>query len=147
MELTSSRLSSITELTVSLGEPGAFVQALGLVLDEISGRRVTGHVDLGPDHHTPWGIVHGGVYATVIENVASIGATMAVRDKGQVGVGLVNTTNFLRPLTEGRVHIEAVPLSQGRTQQLWRVDITDDDGRLVAHGELRLQNVGGARYA
>jgi uncharacterized protein (TIGR00369 family) len=137
----------MTELTVSLGERGAFVQALGLVLDEISGRRVTGHIDFGPDHHTPWGIVHGGVYATDIENVASIGATMAVRDKGQVGVGLVNTTNILRPLTEGRVHIEAVPLSQGRTQQLWRVDITDDDGRLVAHGELRLQNVEGARYA
>ncbi len=38
---------------------------------------------------------------------------------------------------------EASALSQGRTQQLWRVDITDESGRLVAHGELRLQNVPG----
>ena len=32
---------------------------------------------------------------------------------------------------------------QGRTQQLWRVDFTDESGRLIAHGELRLQNVAG----
>jgi 1,4-dihydroxy-2-naphthoyl-CoA hydrolase len=38
---------------------------------------------------------------------------------------------------------EAIALSQGRTQQLWRVDITDATGRLIAHGELRLQNVPG----
>jgi hypothetical protein len=37
----------------------------------------------------------------------------------------------------------AVPLSQGRSQQLWRVDITDESGKLIAHGEVRLQNVEG----
>jgi len=40
-------------------DTGAFLSAAGLVFDEISGTRVTGHLDLGPDHHTPWGIVHG----------------------------------------------------------------------------------------
>jgi len=66
-----------------------------------------------------------------------------VRDQGQVAVGLTNTTHFLRSVTEGRVSVEATALSQGRTQQLWRVDITDESGRLVAHGEVRLQNVVG----
>jgi hypothetical protein len=49
-------------------------------------------------------------------------------ERGQVGVGPTNTTHFLRSLTAGRVTVEAVPLSQGRTQQLWRVDITDESG-------------------
>jgi uncharacterized protein (TIGR00369 family) len=124
-------------------EAGAFLQALGLVLDGISATRVTGHLDLGPDHHTPWGIVHGGVYTTAVESAASIGASDAVRENGQVAVGLTNTTHFLRPLTEGRANVEATALSQGRTQQLWRVDITDDKGKLIAHGEVRLQNVQG----
>jgi 1,4-dihydroxy-2-naphthoyl-CoA hydrolase len=126
---------------------GAFLHALGVELDEITGSRVTAHLNLGPRHHTPWGIVHGGVYTTVVESVASIGASVHVRDKGQVAVGLTNTTHFLRPVTAGRAHVEAVPLSQGRTQQLWRVDITDDNGKLIAHGELRLQNVEGAVHA
>jgi 1,4-dihydroxy-2-naphthoyl-CoA hydrolase len=127
----------------SLEDTSAFLRAAGLIFDEISATRVTGHVDLGPDHHTPWGIVHGGVYATAIESTASVGASMAVRDQGQVAVGLTNTTHFLRSVTEGRVNVEATALSQGRTQQLWRVDITDEAGRLIAHGELRLQNITG----
>jgi 1,4-dihydroxy-2-naphthoyl-CoA hydrolase len=139
----------MTELARTAGprldtkEAGAFLEALGLVLDEISATRVTGHLDLGPDHHTPWGIVHGGVYTTAVESAASIGASEAVRANGQVAVGLTNTTHFLRPLTEGRANVEATALSQGRTQQLWRVDITDDNGKLIAHGEVRLQNVQG----
>jgi 1,4-dihydroxy-2-naphthoyl-CoA hydrolase len=126
-----------------LDDGGAFLRAAGLTFDEIAATRVTGHVFLGPDHHTPWGIVHGGVYTTAVESAASLGASTAVRDQGQVAVGLTNTTHFLRSVTGGRVNVEAAALSQGRTQQLWRVDITDESGRLVAHGEVRLQNVAG----
>jgi uncharacterized protein (TIGR00369 family) len=111
------------------------------MLDEVGPGRVVGHIDLNPDHHTPWGIVHGGVYSTAIESAASIGASRAVFDQGQVAVGLTNTTHFLRSLSAGRVTVEAAPLYQGRTHQLWRADITDDSGRLVAHGEVRLQNI------
>ena len=127
----------------SLEEGSAFLRAAGLILDEISAARVTGHLMLGLDHLTPWGIVHGGVYTTAIESAASVGASTAVRDQGQVAVGLTNTTHFLRSVTEGRVNVEATALSQGRTQQLWRVDIRDETGRLIAHGEVRLQNVTG----
>ena len=120
---------------------GAFVRTAGLELDEVSGNRVTGHIDLGEDHHTPWGIVHGGVYATAIESAASIGASTAVRERGMVAVGLTNTTHFLRSVTAGRVLVEAEALHQGRSQQLWRVDVRDDRDRLLAHGEVRLQNL------
>ena len=127
----------------SLDDGSAFLRAAGLILDEIAAARVTGHLVLGPEHHTPWGIVHGGVYTTAIESAASVGASTAVRDRGQVAVGLTNTTHFLRAVTEGRVNVEASALSQGRTHQLWRVDITDEAGKLIAHGEIRLQNVAG----
>jgi 1,4-dihydroxy-2-naphthoyl-CoA hydrolase len=126
-----------------LEEGSAFLRAAGLVLDEITAARVTGHLVLGREHHTPWGIVHGGVYTTAIESAASVGASTAVREQGQVAVGLTNTTHFLRAVTEGRVNVEASALSQGRTHQLWRVDITDESGKLIAHGEVRLQNVAG----
>jgi 1,4-dihydroxy-2-naphthoyl-CoA hydrolase len=119
----------------------AFVRAAGLVVDDVTSSRVTGHLELGPDYLTPWGIVHGGVYATAIESAASLGASTAVRERGEVAVGLTNTTHYFRSLSAGRVLLEATALYQGRTHQLWRVDITDETGRLVAHGEVRLQNV------
>ena len=139
----TTRSAATPRLEVSLEDVGSFLRAVGLAFDEISAVRVTGHLELGPEHHTPWGVVHGGVYAAAVETAASVGASIAVRDQGQVAVGLTNTTHFLRSVTAGRVTVEATALSQGRTQQLWRVDFTDESGRLIAHGELRLQNVVG----
>src|SRR5260370_3080313 len=130
-------------LEVSLEDVGPFLRAVGLVFDEISAVRVTGHLELGPEHHTPWGVVHGGVYTAAVESAASVGASIAVRDQGQVAVGLTNTTHFLRSVTAGRVTVEATALSQRRTQQPWRVDFADASVRLIAHGELRLQNAAG----
>jgi 1,4-dihydroxy-2-naphthoyl-CoA hydrolase len=120
---------------------GAFLEAAGFVADEVDKNRCSGFLEVGAEHHTPWGVVHGGVYTTAVESAASIGASAAVAERGQVAVGLTNTTQFLRSITEGRLRVEAQALHQGRSQQLWAVDITDDAGRRVAHGELRLQNV------
>jgi 1,4-dihydroxy-2-naphthoyl-CoA hydrolase len=112
------------------------------VVTEFSGDKVAGHVDLGPDQHTPWGVVHGGVYCTVIESAASIGASAAVAGRGQFAVGVNNQTDFLRPMNEGRVDVRAEPIQQGRTLQLWLVTLTRaDDGKTVARGQVRLQNV------
>ena len=76
-----------------------FVDAAGLVVDEASGQKVVAHIDVGPSHHTPWGIVHGGVYATAVESAASIGACLAVEDRELIAVGLTNTTHFLRSIS------------------------------------------------
>jgi 1,4-dihydroxy-2-naphthoyl-CoA hydrolase len=129
---------------LAAGELGAVIAGVGLQLDQVTPTRVTGHMELGPEHHTPFGIVHGGVYTTAVESAASLGASAAVEARGMTAVGLTNTTHFLRSLTSGRVSVEAVPLNQGRTQQLWQVDIKDGEGRFIAHGEVRLQNVEGA---
>jgi uncharacterized protein (TIGR00369 family) len=124
------------------GEPSAFMRTVGLHLGQVGGDRVTGWIELGPAHHQPFGIVHGGVYAAAVEESASVGATVAVRGEGLQAVGVSNTTNFIRPLSTARVNVVAVPLHQGRTQQLWEVRITkDDDGKLVALGQVRLQNI------
>jgi 1,4-dihydroxy-2-naphthoyl-CoA hydrolase len=127
---------------VDLTQASAFVAASGFVVTEMGGTRVAGHVDLGPDQHTPWGVVHGGVYCTVIESAASIGASAAVLERGQFAVGVNNNTDFVRPMTTGRVDVVAEPIQQGRTLQLWQVVlIRADDGKLVARGQVRLQNV------
>lgn len=132
----------MTRTLPDLSAAGAFLQASGLVLDEVSGSRVTAHIELGPDHHTPWGVVHGGLYTTTVESVASIGASAAVLDDGKYAVGLNNSTDFLRGMRSGRVDIVGEPVIQGRTQQLWLVVIRRaEDGKEVARGTVRLQNV------
>jgi acyl-coenzyme A thioesterase PaaI-like protein len=57
-------------------------------------------------------------------------------------VGVNNNTDFLRPMTSGRLDVVAEPVQQGRTLQLWLVQLSRaDDGKLVARGHVRLQNV------
>jgi 1,4-dihydroxy-2-naphthoyl-CoA hydrolase len=127
---------------VDLAAASPFVAAMKFEVTEATGTRVTGSVDLGPDQHTPWGVVHGGLYCSVIESAASIGASTAVLEHGQFAVGVNNNTDFIRAMTDGRIDVVAEPLQQGRTQQLWQVLLTRaDDGKLVARGQVRLQNV------
>jgi len=121
--------------------PTAFMQAAGLVLDKIESSHVSGWIDLGSEHHQPWGLVHGGVYTTAIETAASVGASTAAQEHGLVAVGVNNNTNFLRSMEKGRVTVDARAIQQGRTQQLWEVRVTDGRDRLIATGQVRLQNI------
>jgi 1,4-dihydroxy-2-naphthoyl-CoA hydrolase len=116
--------------------------ALGLFVDEVSLERVRGHLECDERHHQPFGIVHGGVWCAVVESLASIAATMQVAASGKVVVGVANSTDFLRAHRVGRVDGEATPVHVGRTQQLWQVVLTRaEDGKVVARGQVRLQNV------
>ncbi|BDZ57374.1 PaaI family thioesterase [Barrientosiimonas endolithica] len=117
-----------------------FVAASGLRVDEYDGAHVRGHVDLGPTQHTPWGVVHGGAHCSIVESAASIGGSAAVSGRGQVAVGVHNATDLIRSTTGGRAEVEALPVHQGRTQQLWQVEVRQE-GKLLARGNVRLQNV------
>jgi len=123
-------------------DANAFGRATGLRLTAVSGERVAGVLEVGPDQHTPWGVVHGGVYCAAIEATASVGASSAVAADGRFAVGVNNNTDFIRATVEGTLDVVAEPIQQGRTQQLWQVLITRaEDGALVSRGQVRLQNI------
>lgn len=117
------------------------MRLLEIQFDECTSTRVSGSIAANERHHQPWGIVHGGLYTTAIETFATSGAYEAVKDRGQQAVGIANVTDFLRPHRSGRLKVVAVPVQQGRTQQLWQVEIRrPGDDKLVARGQVRLQN-------
>ncbi len=119
-----------------------FLELLGCHFDEVGPTRLTGWFEVGPQHHQPFGILHGGVLASVVETFASIGAWTAVRDSGRRAVGVANATDFLRPTVSGRLDVVATAVYQGHSQQLWDVVIARaQDGKDVARGRVRLQNI------
>ena len=126
----------------NLTNPSELMALLEIQFDERTPTRVTGSVAADERHHQPWGQVHGGLYTTVVETFATTGAFEAIKDRGERAVGVANSTDFLRPHTSGRLDVVAVPVHQGRTQQLWQVELRrPDDGKLVARGQVRLQNI------
>lgn len=124
------------------GVTSPFDELVGTRIVEASGERVVARVPVDERLHQPTGVVHGGVYATVIETVASIGATLALDGAGGA-VGLGNHTEFLRAVATGELIVIAEPVDRTRSVQLWRAEVTDDHDRRVAHGTVRLFN----RYA
>jgi 1,4-dihydroxy-2-naphthoyl-CoA hydrolase len=117
-----------------------FDRLLGLRLEEASGDRVVGVVPVTADLHQDQGIVHPGVYSTAVEATASVGADLWLGAEGRA-VGLRNETAVRRTVRTGELRIEATPLERGRETQLWQVAITDERGRLVAHGRVLLMNL------
>jgi 1,4-dihydroxy-2-naphthoyl-CoA hydrolase len=93
---------------------------------------VRGRVAVADRIKQPAGLVHGGIYASMAESLASMATWLAVKDEGRVAMGLSNQTSFMRPITAGTVHAEARARHRGRTTWVWDVEITDDDGRLCA---------------
>ena len=93
-----------------------------------------------PETHQPYGLLHGGVHSLVNEGLCSLAAALWLADGGRV-VGVNNNTDFYRGVTEGRLTSTARPIHRGRSQQVWAVETTDAEGRLVARGQVRLQNL------
>lgn len=119
---------------------GGLVKLLGLRVVDASADAVRLEWDVVPDHHQPYGIVHGGVHCAAIETAASIGAALWFGERGKV-VGVSNQTDFLHAVREGRLTATATPIHRGRSQQLWLVEIRDEQPRTVARGQVRLQNL------
>jgi len=114
---------------------------IGLEFDEITTDRVFASLEVTARHQQPYGLVHGGIHCALIEATASVGAANWAVAQGLKGaVGVSNTTDFLRPVRTGRLVVEATPIHRGRSQQLWQATVVCD-GKLVARGQVRLQNL------
>lgn len=117
---------------------GAFDRAIGLVFTRITADVVEAEVPVTAALLQPYGLVHGGVYAAIVETLASTGAALAAMSRGQATVGLENATSFLRGTRDGTLHARGTPLHRGSRTQVWVVDIRDEEGREVASGRVRM---------
>jgi 1,4-dihydroxy-2-naphthoyl-CoA hydrolase len=109
-----------------------FDRHYGLELEEASDELVRGRVAVREEVTQPAGLVHGGVFASIAEALASLGTNVGVSGDGKVGLGMSNQSSFLRPVAAGAIHATARRRHRGRSTWLWDVDLEDDDGRLCA---------------
>ena len=111
---------------------------LGLEITEATPARVRAELKIAECHTQIHGVVHGGVYTSIVETLGSIGAALSARAFGRTIVGLDNHTSFLKAIGEGTLHAISEPIAAGRRTQIWSTKISDQTGTLVALGQLRL---------
>ncbi|MCR5976765.1 hotdog fold thioesterase [Gordonia jinghuaiqii] len=137
--MTANNTDEIFAGSVGKGLDGV----LGLEVVEAGPDRIVATMTITERHHQPFGIVHGGVYCAIGESVASMSAFLWLQDTGIGGtaVGVNNNTDFLRSVGSGTVTATSTPIHRGRRQQLWAVDMVEQDGKLLAKTQVRLQNI------
>jgi 1,4-dihydroxy-2-naphthoyl-CoA hydrolase len=119
--------------------PEGWVQAMGMTITLATKDEVRAELTVGQQHLQAYGIVHGGVHCGVIETLASVGAYLFARERGQHVVGLENNTSFIRAVRAGaKLRAVATPITRGRQTQVWQASITDESERIVATGRVRL---------
>ena len=124
------------------GAFGLVGETIGLTVDELTADVMRVRWQVVPAVHQPHGILHGGIHAWIHETVASVAASTWFGDQGQV-VGVSNQTDFFRAVREGELTSVGTPLHRGRSQQVWVVETRDAADRLIARGQVRLQNLAG----
>ncbi len=117
---------------------GGFNNALGLQFTKADPDEYVAEMEITDRHLQPYGLVHGGVYAGMIETLCSTGAALTVWGESKTTVGLENNTSFLKAVRGGRLRCTARPLLLGKRTHVWEAGIHDDQGRLVASGRIRL---------
>jgi 1,4-dihydroxy-2-naphthoyl-CoA hydrolase len=109
-----------------------FDRLYGLELLACSDTKVRARATVRDELKQPAGLVHGGVYASMAEAMASLATALAVAERGDTAMGLSNMTSFLRPITAGVVHAQATRIHRGRSTWVWDVRFSDDAGHTCA---------------
>lgn len=103
---------------------------LGIEIVEATAERVVLEVEVGPQVHQPFGLLHGGVSVLMSETCASMGAWLAAGED-MLAMGVEINASHLRSVRSGKVRAVGTPIRQGRTIAVWETQITDEDDRLL----------------
>jgi 1,4-dihydroxy-2-naphthoyl-CoA hydrolase len=121
----------------SLKEKESLVRDLGIEYVETEPGRVVMTMPVDERHHQPLGFLHGGASVVLAETVATTGAWLNCPE-GKVAFGSEINASHLRPKREGTLTAVGTPVQVGRTNQVWEVEIRDEEGKPVCVSRCRL---------
>ena len=115
---------------------GTLVSTLGITFVDVGKHYLEAKMEVTPAHHQPAGVLHGGATAALAETVGSSAAAIFSKKENQILRGVDLSINHVRGIIEGFVFAKAVPIHMGRTMQLWKISIIDENNRDISFAKL-----------
>ena len=115
---------------------GTLVSTLGIIFTDVGEHFLEAKMKVTPNLHQPAGVLHGGATAALAETVGSSAAAIFSMKKNQMLRGVELSINHVRGISEGFVYVKAIPIHMGRTMQLWKISIIDEDNRDISFAKL-----------
>lgn len=126
------------DLAARINDRGSVHGLLGVEFVSVTPDKVVLTIEVGPKVHQPYGILHGGVSALLAESAASVGGAVSVGPE-KIVVGTEINCSHLRSMESGTLTATATPFRKGRSVQVWGIELTDHDGRLIGIARCSLQ--------
>ena len=86
--------------------------------------------------HQPDGVLHGGATAALAESVGSAASYFSIDNNNQMIRGTMISVNHVKGISKGFVYAKASPVHKGRTTQLWKIEIKDENDDLISYCKL-----------
>jgi len=117
---------------------GTMVEHIGIIITEVGADFLKGTMPV--DHRTVQsiGILHGGASVALAETLGSLASNLVVDSEKKYCVGLDINANHIRAAKNGSVAGVARPLHIGSSTQVWSIEITDEQNRLICISRLTM---------
>jgi len=122
-----------TEAVAKLVNQCPYFSLLSMEIKDLQWGTCLLEVELGEKHLQPFGMVHGGVIASVVD-AAAFWAVFPQLEKEKGLTTVEMKLNYLAPAQKGRLMAQGRCIRLGRTLALGEAQVRDGQGILVAHG-------------
>ena len=114
-------------------QKGTLSDLLGLNWDSVERGRVTGHMQLTPQHMAPNGFLHAASVIALADTACGYGCMMTLPEGAKSFTTIELKSNFLGTARQGVVEAVATVAHAGRTTQLWDAEVIHrDTGKRIA---------------
>ncbi|OOR98401.1 esterase [Haemophilus paracuniculus] len=114
------------------------VAHLGIEFTQIGDNYLEATVPVDNRTTQPFGLLHGGISATLAETLGSAAAFLSCEGE-QIPVGIELNISHIKAIKQGFATARATPLHLGRDQQLWQIEQRNPQGDLCAISRLTVR--------
>ena len=111
---------------------------IGIEITDIGDDFICGKMPVDERTTQPFGLLHGGASAALAETLGSIGGGIKVYSNNETVVGIEINANHLKSARDGWVYGKATPIRIGKKNQVWNIEITNEDDDLICVSRLTL---------
>jgi len=114
------------------------VSNLGIEFKEIGDDFLVAKMPVDARTKQPVGILHGGASLALAETIGSVAAHLTIDNKRYLSVGLEINANHIKSKKDGFVVGKGKPLHIGRKTQVWHIEISDENNKLICISRLTI---------
>ena len=111
---------------------GTMMETLKIEFTDIGDDFLIARMPVTAALHQPDGVLHGGATAALAETVGSSAAAIFCNQEEHMLRGIDISAKHVRGVSTGYVYAKAMPIHKGKTMQVWSIEVTDNEQRLVS---------------